>query len=703
MANAFGENMSEKETAFLLERLGLAAGRIGEIGGGEEAPLPGPFGPYFLHVAQFARQALADFLDRGEHRGTRNMSMYGDILPEHYDASYANPAYAARQFGHDVGQLLSCLYCELRGMACFAADRRLKEATCLAELFLEVYGVCAGALGDAGTAVPVDEGSLRSSIHRTMYAFYYDNMDWSAMHRVRETLVPGGGGGEVAYHILGDADLADTSYLFLYGDFIGPVEEQTAAFLNGLPQEDIDRMAGTFAQGYVKGFQVTGVDLSGKRTVAVRYPIGFERMVRKAAADFMGMGLTPIFPRSPLWLSERRPDANPGYHATGANPQCAYDHRYDIGLFWDRKMKNRRLDCLRRAYEAHREWGRALGGPAVVEIFGEPDFAPQNNPDAVAFTSRQTALWQEYRQEAAALADGYFPVSETSFTIIAFPVPTISEDFAEIFRETIRINTLDMDLYRGIQQTLIDVLDGAVRVEVKGGAGNLTDLTVALRPMVDRAKETNFENCLADVNIPLGEVFTSPRLSGTEGILHVASAYIGGIRFEDLKVWFRDGFAVDYDCGNFASRPENKSLVKQVILKDHDRLPLGEFAIGTNTAAYAMSRRYGILEKLPILIVEKMGPHFALGDTCYSRAEDKAVYNPDGKEIAARDNEVSALRHTDPGGAYFNCHTDITLPYEQLGELAAVDAGGGRVAIIRDGRFALPGTEALNVPLDGIP
>ena len=27
-------------------------------------------------------------------------------------------------------------------------------------------------------------------------------------------------------------------------------------------------------------------------------------------------------------------------------------------------------------------------------------------------------------------------------------------------------------------------------------------------------KETNFENCLADVNIPLGEVFTSPKLTG---------------------------------------------------------------------------------------------------------------------------------------------------------------------------------------------
>ena len=38
--------------------------------------------------------------------------------------------------------------------------------------------------------------------------------------------------------------------------------------------------------------------------------------------------------------------------------------------------------------------------------------------------------------------------------------------------------------------------------------------------------------------------------------------------------------------------------------------------------------------------------------------------------------------------------------YEELKELAAVCASGERIPIIRDGRFVLPGTEELNVPLD---
>ena len=75
---------------------------------------------------------------------------------------------------------------------------------------------------------------------------------------------------------------------------------------------------------------------------------------------------------------------------------------------------------------------------------------------------------------------------------------------------------------------------------------------------------------------------------------------------------------------------------------------------------------------MPILIAEKTGPHFAVGDTCYSWSEDIKVYNPNGKEIIARDNEISLLRKEDPAKAYFQCHTDITIPYEELEEISVV-------------------------------
>ena len=48
--------------------------------------------------------------------------------------------------------------------------------------------------------------------------------------------------------------------------------------------------------------------------------------------------------------------------------------------------------------------------------------------------------------------------------------------------------------------------------------------------------------------------------------------------------------------------------------------------------------------------------------------------------------------------AYFNCHTDITIPYHELGELTAVRKDGSKVVIIGEGRFVLPGCEELNKP-----
>ena len=123
------------------------------------------------------------------------------------------------------------------------------------------------------------------------------------------------------------------------------------------------------------------------------------------------------------------------------------------------------------------------------------------------------------------------------------------------------------------------------------------------------------------------------------------------------------------------------------------RFPLGSLPSGR------MAVKYDIFDRLTILIAEKTGPHFAMGDTCYSHSEEIKVYNPDGKEIIARDNECSILRKTEPDKAYFSCHTDITIPYEELGAITVVRGDGSEIALIRGGKFVLPGTEKLNESL----
>ena len=78
-----------------------------------------------------------------------------------------------------------------------------------------------------------------------------------------------------------------------------------------------------------------------------------------------------------------------------------------------------------------------------------------------------------------------------------------------------------------------------------------------------------------------------------------------------------------------------------------------------------MAQKFDIQDKLPILIGEKTGPHFAIGDTCFSMSEDSPVYNNNGKEVVARDNEKSCQRVDNVEEAYTYKHTDITIPYNE--------------------------------------
>ena len=463
----------------------------------------------------------------------------------------------------------------------------------------------------------------------------------------------------------------------------------TAAYLASLPEETIRKMADVYTEGYRTGFVNTGKDLAKKGTVNIRYVLGFERVVRAAAANFRKMGLEPVLYRAAAGVLAKKGAGRVGYHGGIPNMQYDYDHRNDQALFLDKRFIERKLEVMRTTYERNKELARAMAGPAVMETFGEQPFAPQPKPEAPALTAKQEELQLLYDSRASQMTNEYIPGDERSFTIIAWPVPQIGEDYREIFDEVIRINTLDAEQYGQVQQTLIDALDQGEYVRILGANGNRTDMKVQLYRLRDPGKETIFENCVADVNIPVGEVFTSPVLEGTCGTLHVSCVYLNGLQFRDLELTFADGMITGYRCGNFADEEEGRKYIYDNILFRHETLPLGEFAIGTNTTAYVTARKYGIAGKMPILIAEKTGPHFAVGDTCYSWAEDIRVYNPDGKEIVARDNAVSARRREDVSKAYFHCHTDITIPYEELGRIAVVTGDGREIPLISGGEFVL--------------
>ncbi len=690
----------KEENEGVKERYELSMERIRAM---KEEKMEEPWDSYFKRTGEFVemmddlvRQLLEDCDLSLEQMEERNQRLYGDILPENYDRSYANPSYGAEMLGKEMGQLLCFLYTEIRGEIALAFEMRLEEMTAINETFIEVYNLFQEAMTE-GRKSPEPK-----TIQDALYWYVSDYADLTVRFRIREGVDPK---LSFAADLIRESDLEDLRYLYRFGEYISPGDRELASFMNKLPQETVNRMADTYTEGFRRGFQVMGRDLSKKKTVVIEYQLGFERMIRRAMENFEAMGLQPVFYRAAVQAINRRAAGKRGYYGSSPNRQYDYDHRYDSALFMGSNLKERKLAVTRAAYEEFRDLAAVCAGPAVVETFGLPAFHPVNSEAAFALSAYQQEVSNEMANEIRRITNQYMPGDETSFTIIAFPRPEIGKDFEGIFRDTIALNTLDYEKYQKIQQAMIDVLDRADQVHITGRGNNKTDLWVKLHALHDREKETNFENCVADVNIPLGEVFTSPVLEGTEGLLYVDSVYIEEYQFRELWLRFEKGWVTDYGCGNFKPqqnwKEQGRELVKQVILRGHEQLPMGEFAIGTNTTAYAMAKKYRIGDQLPILIAEKTGPHFAVGDTCYSFSEDSPMYNPDGKEVIARDNEVSILRKTDPARAYFSCHTDITVPYSELGDIVAVGEDEKEWMLIRQGRFVLEGTEELNRPLDG--
>lgn len=674
------------------ERYDLAADRIREMK--NEQTVGEIFRDYFQKMADFAimiDELKESILSGAYYRLSTfelekwNERLYQDILPENYESSYANPAYAVEKLGEAYGQILSFLYTELRGSIVYAFEKRTEYLDILFELLIEVYN-------QFEEAQMPDERSIRE----TIYWYASDYCDVFVADRIREQVDPE---ESFAADIICNCDLDDERYLYFFGEYISDNERKTAAHLAALPQETIQRMAFVYTEGYRMGFVNTGKDLSRKSVVNIRYVLGFERVVRQAIRNFEKMGLKPSIYRSSVSAITKRQHLKIGYYGGIANKQYEYDHKDDQGLFLDKQFIERKLEVMKTAFEKHKELAAQFAGPACMETFGEEPYSPVPKKEAIRLTKKQEEYALQYDSKSSQMTNQYIRGDERSFTIVAYPVPEIGEKYAEIFDEIIRINTLDAKTYERVQQTMIDALDQGEYVHILGGNGNRTDLKVQLHKLQNPQKETIFENCVADVNIPVGEVFTSPVLEGTNGVLHVSKVYLNELQYRDLEITFSNGMIADYNCSNFERELENKEYIHDNILHRHPTLPLGEFAIGTNTTAYVAAKKYGIEEKMPILIAEKMGPHFAVGDTCYSWSEDIKVYNPNGKEIIARDNSVSALRKEDVSKAYFHCHTDITIPYEELRKIVVVTEEGKEILILEDGEFVLPGTEILNEPL----
>ena len=359
MKNKMGD---EKLDECMEERYELAKTRIREII--TENTVKEPFGNFFRKMAKFLSMA-ADVMDEEttdlaiEELKKRNYCFYKDILPENYENSYGNPAYAVNELG-DYGKTFSFLYAELMGTTAYSHEKRLWDMTVSMELFLELYSAfCEEELPEVSTV----EGILRSYVND----YCQDMME----KRIREGVDPE---LDFAADIIMNSDLSDLRYLYKYGEYVSENEIGVAEFLNSLSQDEIDKMASTYTEGYRIGFITGRKDITKKKTVNIRYSLGFERMVKAAIIQFRKMGLDPVIYRHAVHAVNKRGSVRVGYTGGVANPQYDYDHRQDSALFLDGDFVQRKLRAMQTSYEKYKDLANVHGGPACIDTFGEAPF-----------------------------------------------------------------------------------------------------------------------------------------------------------------------------------------------------------------------------------------------------------------------------------------------------------------------------------------
>jgi len=609
-----------------------------------------------------------------------NSSLYEGLIGTDYEMSYANTDYCVQLFGVEIGQILAFLYTSIRNYVTPVFEHRIVEMTIINELFLEVYN----------SIISDETENLRELVERYMLMDIETRLEINLLRKMDPSF-------NTYKDILLNADLSDNRYLYQYGKYVTNNELQSADYLRGLDQETIKLMANTYTKAFVQGY-INGnknMPLENKRTINLGYQLGFERVERLAACSFAKMNLESLIYDDVFTAARNR------LVYSKPSKQFPYDHRHDMALYFTDEFINVYSEAYAKVLEKHKDLIKQMAGPAIQESFGDAAFSPISKKHNIQYDEEQTGKKNQFDSAMGQLMSKYLPRSEYSFVIISYPLPEVGQQYEEIFGEIIKVNTLDSDVYERIHESIIDVLDQGVYVRIIGKDSNETDIKVMLYELDDPSKQTIFENCIADVNVPVGEVFTSPKLKGTNGTLHVSEVYLNGLKYENIKLTFVDGMVDTYTCSNFGDDEEaNKKFVHENLIHPHKTLPIGEFAIGTNTTAYVMAKKYKIGNLLPILIAEKMGPHFAIGDTCFSWSEDISVFNSNGKEIVARDNEISILRKEDISKAYTFKHTDITIPYEELGLIEVITKNDEHITIIQDGRFVLADAQLLNKPFE---
>lgn len=189
------------------------------------------------------------------------------------------------------------------------------------------------------------------------------------------------------------------------------------------------------------------------------------------------------------------------------------------------------------------------------------------------------------------------------WVLLRYPTPAFaqrsqmsSEKFAEFFFNVCTLDYAKMDKKMEPLKQLMETTD---KVHI---VTPTTDLTFSIKglPAI---------KCSGQCNIPDGEIYTAPIKDSVNGqIIFNIPAVDNGVEFNNIKLVFKNGKIIDFDCNE-------KEKFQEILDTDNGSRYLGEFSFGLNP--------YCINPVKDILFDEKMSHsiHLAIGssyDDCYN-------------------------------------------------------------------------------------
>ena len=170
---------------------------------------------------------------------------------------------------------------------------------------------------------------------------------------------------DFATDIILNSDLSDLRYLYRYGEFVSENETGVAEFLNSLSQEEIDKMASTYTEGYRIGFITGRKDITKKKTVNIRYSLGFERMVKAAILQFEKMGLKPVIYRHATHAVNKKRHSTCGLYRRRCQSVVRLRSSSGQCTVLDGDFVQRKLRAMQTSYEKYRELAGGTWRPGL--------------------------------------------------------------------------------------------------------------------------------------------------------------------------------------------------------------------------------------------------------------------------------------------------------------------------------------------------